>query len=452
MGSIGWAQTSWTYSDTDKTVTDGKWVIAVTAHDSAAGTMTLGSITTESGDGVLDLRDMVVGDVAITGLTFPGSEAWKSAAIKELYVNNVVGEYVPSMLKYNTTVQVVELASDTIEKITTEPRPFENCSALGKVVLKCPNLLSWAHAGSATGSPFSGTVVSNAFHDVVNPGVTNINGNGMFTGMTKMKGPVILTNLVYCSGDPFYGGGGSPSWSKLTDIWIKWPFTYGLTMGSSFGALTNFIYDAPNVRSCGTMMGFSVLAQDVGTLVPPYVQTIGRWSLNGANKVYGTLVLTNLVLVSTGGKSSRSSAFSCGAVTAAEIRGPVTNLPYTILTTTITNLVLQLPNVTNVCKSAFKMKEKGVITIYGKPWAYNQMTNLLMRVDGNKVSKLTLKVSKKQGWKEYAKDYGDDFPKESRPEGCFGVWREPNGTGTRGAWMVHFPQPDDPTGLCIRVQ
>ena len=65
---------------------------------------------------------------------------------------------------------------------------------------------------------------------------------------------------------------------------------------------------------------------------------------------------------------------------------------------------------------------------------------------------LILKVSKKQGWKEYAGEYGDDFPKADRPEGCFGVWREPYGDGTRGAWMVHFPQPDDPSGFVLRVQ
>ena len=54
----------------------------------------------------------------------------------------------------------------------------------------------------------------------------------------------------------------------------------------------------------------------------------------------------------------------------------------------------------------------------------------------------------KKTWKDYAQDYGVDFPKESAPEGCFGVWLE----GTRGAWMVHLPQADDPQGLCIRVQ
>ena len=468
MGSIGWAQTSWTYSDTDKTVTDGKWVIAVTAYDSAAGTMTLGAITTAAEDGVLDLRDMVVGNVAITGLTMPESEAWKSAAIKELYVNKVVGplagkttiQLIPSMLKGNTTVQVVELASDTIQKINSSPRAFEGCSALGRVVFKCPNLLSWAHEAGGSGSPFQGTVVSNAFHDIVNPWVTDV-GNAMFSGLGQgngyshggVTGPVILTNLVTCNGSPFHGG-GTLNWNKLTEFRIKWPHTYGLTLWNSFPAVTNFVFEAPNLKSYGSIMKFTSLEQDIATLLPPYVQTIGRRSLEGMSKLYGKLVLTNLVSMSAGNNSS--AAFDCEKVKAAEFRGPITNIPYQVMSYSLTNLVLQLPNVTNVCARAFLMANNGELTIYGKPWAENLRTNLLARIAAPSNAKATtaptnlvLKVSKKQGWKEYAGKYDDtDFPEANKPEGCFGVWREPFGTGTRGAWMVHFPQPDDPTGLC----
>ena len=175
------------------------------------------------------------------------------------------------------------------------------------------------------------------------------------------------------------------------------------------------------------------------------------------SKLYGKLVLTNLVSMSAGNNSS--AAFGCEKVKAAEIRGPITNIPYQVMSYSLTNLVLQLPNVTNVCARAFLMANNGELTIYGKPWAENLRTNMLARIAAPSNAKATtapanlvLKVSKKQGWKEYAGEYGDDFPKADRPEGCFGVWREPNGDGTRGAWMVHFPQPDDPTGLCIRVQ
>ena len=180
--AVAQAKNLWTYDETAQTVTDGKWVIAVTAYDSAAGTMTLGSITTESGDGVLDLRDMVVGGTAITGLKFPGEYAWKSAAVTNFYANNVAGTRMPAMFRENTQLREVELASETIQEITTSPRPFGGCSKLGKVVFKCPNLLYWNQ--NYYGCPIDG-VVSNAFHDMVNPGVTNV-GTKMLANFKKM--------------------------------------------------------------------------------------------------------------------------------------------------------------------------------------------------------------------------------------------------------------------------
>ena len=456
MGSIGWAQTSWTYDETAQTVTDGKWVIGVTAYDSAAGTMTLGSITTAAEDGVLDLRDMVVGDVAITGLSLPSGVSnrkgvWASAAITKCYVNHVAGTSVPGAMQGNTTVQEIEFASDTITTLNSSTSFFKYCTALKRCILDCPNLVTWDYSGGS-GSPFSDSPVTNKFHEIVNPWVKTLNGNGLFSGLGGTTGPVVLTNLVTCSASPFYGG-GSINW-KFTDMWIKWPHEYGISLETSFGAVTNLVLEMPKVRSTGCIRGFTAIQQDVSSVVPPYIQKVADYAaLRSMNTLYGCLTLTNWVsMTGAAGNAWLGFAFECTGVKAAEFRGPITNIPYRVMTSVLTNLVLQLPNVTNVYKGAFYMANDGEITIYGKPWAENLRTNLLARLDGKSVSKLTLKVSKKQGWKEYAGEYGDDFPKESRPEGCFGVWREPNGDGTRGAWMVHFPQADDPTGLCIRVQ
>ncbi len=447
-GSIGWATTNWTYDETAQTVTDGKWVIAVTAYDPAAGTMTLGAITTAAGDGVLDLRDMVVGDVAITGLTFPGSEAWKSAAVTNFYANNVAGKYVPSMLRGNTGLQVFELESETIEQIRCSDWSLRGCSALGKVVFKCPNLLFWNQ--DSWGCPIDG-VVSNAFHDMVNPGVTNV-GTKMLANFKKMTGDMILTNLQFIGGSAFYAGSASGSF-QMTNIWIRTSQVAGFELRPSFMA-TKVKIEAPNMLTFCMMSGFNQVEGDIADIVPRQIQTLGRNSIT-LPKVTGTLVLTNLTQIrSDMGFSYTDYAISLPKVSEMELRGPIDVITFPVFekSTSMSRLVLDFPKMTNMCAGAFRMKNNGSLYIYGKPFPHEMMTNLLARVAGNGATGLTIYCSKKQGWKELAQDYGEDFPKADKPEGCFGVWREPNGEGTRGAWMVHFPQPDDPSGLCIRVQ
>ncbi len=458
MVSAALAENAWTYDESANTVTDGKWVIAVTAYDSDAGTMTLGAITTAADDGVLDLRDMVVGETAITGLSLPTDVSskkgtWAGAAITKLYVNHVAGTSVPGAMQGNTTVQEIEFASDTITTINSDKSSFKYCTSLKRCVLDCPNLVKWDYS-YGSGSPFASSPVTNKFHEIVNPWVTTLVGNSLFTGLSATKGPVVLTNLSASSSSPF-STGGTTTWSGLTDIWVKWPGKGGITFQTTFPAVTNLVLEMPNMRSTGQIRGFSV-KQDVASVVPPYVQNISDYAaLRGMPNLYGCLTLTNLTsMAGSANNAWLGYAFlDCGGVKSAEFRGPITNIPYKVMSSAVTNLVLQLPNVTNVCKGAFLMANKGTISLYGAPWAENLRTNLLERLDGNKAGSLTLKVSKKQGWREYAQEFGDDFPKAEAPEGCFGVWRETNGTGTRGAWMVHLPQDDDPRqGMCIVIR
>ena len=454
------AANEWSYADGK--ITKGGWTIAAT-YTEGESTITLGAIEEVAEDGVLDLRDMVVGDVAITGLSLPTSitskkGVWASAAITKCYVNHVAGTSVPGAMQGNTTVQEIEFASDTITTLNSQQSFFKFCTALKRCILDCPNLVTWDDR-MGSGSPFSSSPVTNKFHEIVNPWVTTLTGNSLFVGLCGTTGPVVLTNLVSCSASVF---NGSSIYWNVTDMWIKWPNEYGISLGTTFGAVTNLVLEMPKVRSTGGIRGFTAITQDVSSVVPPYTQKISDYAaLRNMNTLYGCLTLTNWVsMTGAAGNSWIGYAFECTGVKAAEFRGPITNIPYRVMTSVLTNLVLQLPNVTNVYKGAFYMANNGEITIYGKPWAENLRTNLLARLDGKNQSKLTLKVSKKQKrdddgktWKDYAQDYGDDFPKASAPEGCFGVWREPNGEGTRGAWMVHFPQADDPqAGMCIVIR
>ena len=472
MGSIGWAQTSWTYSDTDETVTDGKWVIAVTKYDSGAGTMTLGSITTESGDGVLDLRDMVVGDVAITGLSFPGQQAWKSAAVTNFYVNHVAGTSVPTMLRDNTQLREVELESETIQQITANPRPFAGCSKLGRVVFKCPNLLFWNQNQNWGNNPFSGTVVSNAFHEIVNPGVTNV-GENMFVGLYKTCGDMILTNLQFISTanrGAFYGGGATMTFSKITNIWIRTSQTAGFNMQPGFGAKSLRI-EAPNLVTFGSLQGFGGVTNDARQVVPIQVQEFPKLALSSFSSLTGSIVLTNVTKFATGNYIFQGCTMVCNM----ELGGPIESIGDNVIDAALTNLVLNTPKLTNVVAAASTTYKKAVftfnttkaaLTILGpvereesSAWTQEMVDNLLEGVGVvTDVSKMvmTMYCSKKQGWATFAgcTKLSDleltDAQKASVPAGCFGVYK--TAAGAIKAWMVHKAQDTDPTGLCIRVQ
>lgn len=456
MTSAAFAENAWTYDESVNTVTDGEWVIEVMAYAPDAGTMTLGAITTAADDGVLDLWDMVVGKTAITGLTLPGSQSWKDAAVTKFYANHVAGTRVPSMLRGNKGLQVFELGSETIQEIRCSDWSLRDCSALGRVVFDCPDLLFWNQ--DSYGCPIDG-VVSNAFHDMVNPGVTNV-GTKMLANFKKMTGDMILTNLQFIGSSPFYAGSASGSF-QVSNMWFRTTQTAGFELRPSFAAKSVKI-EAPNMLTFCMMSGFNQLKADIADIVPRQIQTLGRSSIN-LPEVTGTLVLTNLTQIRSDlGLSYCSDAISLPKVYEMELAGPITNISFTVFgkTTAMNRLALKFPNMTNMCASAFRMRKDGNLYIYGKPFPHEMMTNLLARVDGNVATGLTLYCSKKQRrdddgrtWKDYAQAFDDDFPKAEAPEGCFGVWREPYGTGTRGAWMVHLPQADDPqSGMRIVIR
>ena len=64
------AANEWSYADGK--ITKGGWTIAAT-YTEGESTITLGEIESAAEDGVLDLWDMVVGGVAITGLNLPNA-------------------------------------------------------------------------------------------------------------------------------------------------------------------------------------------------------------------------------------------------------------------------------------------------------------------------------------------------------------------------------------------
>ncbi len=449
----------WTYADGK--ITQGDWSIVAT-YDAgvAANAITLGAIESAAADGILNLRDVEIGGAAITEMTLPFSDSyvtagpWAEAAVKEFYVNHVVGKKLGGLFSgstgseaiANATLEAVELQSDTIEEFAS--RCFVGNSSgkgpaiLGHLVLDCPKLVRYTAR-----SLLSYTVISNDARQVIMPWTQTIQdrtfNNG---GMSYLTGELVLTNLqtTQCF-DIIYG-------TACTNIYIKWKGTEFPKCGSS--TAKKIVVDCPNVRTIGnsTLSYLNAIEMEGWELIPPWVQ---NWT-GGAFRVVpvtGAFIQTNVVRMTA---NQGQGVFRHGtSLTSMEIGGPVTQMSCWN-DSAVTNVILKVPNLTNTVETAFTIAENGRLTIYGRPWCENMMTNMLSRLAGL-ISKqpqknLTIWCSKKQGWKELAKDYGDDFPKANAPAGCFGVWRETYGTGTRGAWMVHFPQPDDPQGFCIRVQ
>ena len=382
------AANEWSYADGK--ITKGGWTIAAT-YTEGESTITLGAIEDAAEDGVLDLRDMVVGGTAITGLTMPGSQAWKSAAVTNFYANNVAGKYVPSMLRGNTGLQVFELGSETIEQIRGGDWSLRGCSALGKVVFKCPNLLYWNQ--NSSGCPIEG-VVSNAFHDMVNPGVTNV-GTKMLANFKKMTGDMILTNLQFI-GSAFYAGDANGSF-QATNIWIRTSQKTGFHMQPGF-VTKKLKIEAPNLEQLWMLEGFNQVEGDIADMVPRQIQEFCRSSLSFP-KVTGTLVVTNLTKFrSDVGFSYVNYVMSLPKVNEMELRGPIDVITFPVFAsgTAMNRLVLDFPKMTNMYVGAFRMRNNGSLYIYGKPFPHEMMTNLLARVDGNGATGLTMYCSKKQ--------------------------------------------------------
>ncbi len=255
--------TNWTYQD--KTITDGNWTIKTDAFDATNPTIKLKGISSAAQSGVLDLRDLVVNDVVITNLLFSSSSGiWASVKVRKFYANHVGGETIPSMLKGNTTIEEIEFASETISETIKKDGmvipSFSGCTALGRVVLNCPRLKAWS-GGSNT--LWSETVVSNAFHEIVERGVTNV-GVCAFQDLWRTTGEICLTNLEEIAREVF----GEHDWDGITRIriWTKQADEFILPRGVKSvelggglkeilkpmvagGALTNLVLDCPGLTN-----------------------------------------------------------------------------------------------------------------------------------------------------------------------------------------------------------
>lgn len=427
----------------------GGWVIAAT-YDAAKSPreISLGAVVGESEDHVLDLRGMSVGGTAISALTLPNDGSWKSSRIKEFYASGVTA--LGKVFDGCPSVRVVEVASDTVTEYNTKEF-VGGCTALGRLVLDCPKLTHYRGPNL-----FSGIVASNDVQDVIMPWTVDIDQNSLRLGLSNLTGSLVLTNLTTMRAyDTFYE-------MAVTNVYVKWLGTTLPQIGSQKKA-KRVVFDAPNALTAGSISYLDSLEMTGEEFLPPWIQDFPGKTYR-AIPLTGNIAMTNLTTV-TKDPSQGAGVFWGGTkLSSAELSGPLKDFaaPWTEYDSPLERASLNLPNLTNTVvgakTGAISLKEDGVLEIFGAPWGEHVTTNLLARFavvpkSLSAPTNLTLRCSKKQGWKDWAQDYADDFPRSRAPEGCFGVWREPYGTGTRGAWMVHMPQDTDPrTGAILIVR
>ena len=368
-------------------VVKSPWVLSIAyewgrlCFNTTAGTITLDQAL--GGDGVLDLRDMVVeysvtdsdelSRVAITGLSFDQGYPWQNfqgCKATEFYANHAVR--LPEF-GGSAYLRKVYIEGDQVTVQKDGYQGFRNSSYLTNVVLKCPNMTSYS------GFMFSGAHLTNDVNEVVSSAAQSF-GQGVFSGY--LTGSLVLTNLVT--------GVGALSALSVTNLYLEGP--YAGTAGTHSEQL---------FRGNGTFETVTLKWANVTNYADAGYN-------NFANLREITFCMTNLVSV-------RENAF----VWAGKLE-KVTILGKVLGTNCVDEMVKSFTGYTDAADLPLER--------------------------GNR-----LYVSKKLGWADAEKMPGcDKSYKGTKPEGCFGVYK--NAAGYYKAWMIHLPQAEDPTGLCIRVQ
>jgi hypothetical protein len=442
----------------------GDWIIGATYNASKTpAAITIGAMIQESEDHILDLRDMSVGGVDITKLTW-GAVSWKNSTVREFYVNHLVNTGIQKFFStgYRTgckTIRSVEITSDTVTKLYESS--FSGCTNLVNLVLNCPKLTEYENSFIAQ------TILTNEINSIVKPWATKLGQQTFSAAPSTLCGSFIVTNLVKGTAyDTF-----ASSMSSVTNLWIRWPEGVSHPQIHGWTGVKKMKIELP--ESCTNMLRGSwqgmALEMDIGEIVPKHISWLNDWCIYSMPKLTGELVLTNLTRICKDdfvvSGSQAHTICQVPNVKAVNLAGPLKKIQVTFITTALTNLVLNLPQLESVTipstsyypfyyASGAKVTILGAASGYTKGnvvgnWTREMVDNLFASVTGTRV--LTLYCSKKQGWKdlEGRKDLTDE-EKEIAPEGCFGVWE--SAAGVRKAWMVHKAQAGDPTGLCIRVQ
>ena len=245
-------------------------------------------------------------------------------------------------------------------------------------------------------------------------------------------------------------------------------------------------FDFPAVRSIGSSNGQSIFGIqtspdpiDVGTIAVPSVTNLFDYALN-RSCIVGNLVLTNIVSMGVG-------TFNSASLTNVFLAGPLTKLNDNVFKgSTITNVVLDLPELAEVSNKAFSdQKNIRRVELVRTLADMGQVTNVIATAAfGNNLGEngylvsgtwlpndLRIYVSRQQWKPSAAETYSAENPtgfflgadtftdKEKQMiaadptlKGAFGVCvKVVNGTLKRRAFFVRKASPYDKGGVCICI-
>ena len=245
-------------------------------------------------------------------------------------------------------------------------------------------------------------------------------------------------------------------------------------------------FDFPALRSIGSLNGQSIFGIDtspdpidVGTIAVPSVTNLFNYALS-RSCIVGNLVLTNIVSMGVG-------AFNSASLTNVFLAGPLMNLNDNVFKgSTITNVVLDLPELAEVSNKAFSdQKNIRSVELVRTLADMGQVTNVIAAAAyGNNLGEngylvsgtwlpnnLRIYVSRLQWKPSAAETYSAENPtgfflgadtftdKEKQMiaadptlKGAFGVCvKVVNGTLKRRAFFVRKASPYDKGGVCICI-
>ena len=251
------------------------------------------------------------------------------------------------------------------------------------------------------------------------------------------------------------------------------------TIPSRYASLTNLVFNFPNATTWGAQFHNCSITNDISEVVPPSIQKFTTTPASLGAGVTGELVLTNLCELSDNAGCLFPAGVSSGkikftgttlngqpfrlanpnALREVELIAPnATEITWRyVMNVGVTNMVLDIPNVTSVGSDArlpIPTGAKSSVWFYNAPNDADVVTNLLKNVSAvasnrNQDKYCTIYCSKKQGWAALAAPLEGDYETALAPEGCFGVLVNNKG---RAAWMVHRASPYDKSGLAIFVR
>ncbi len=328
--------------------------------------------------------------------------------------------------------------------------------------------------------------------------------NTALSGVLNLRSPLIVkddsdnTETTIQSvevGQSALGGAGAVTYS-MTELYCDIIGSMGATCFGSNASLTKaeiggtadnmptlFAYCAnlktikfnfPDVRKAGSTNGSSIFganvspnAIDVATVVVPGITNI----LKGAfmsSKLYGDIVLTNIMSIS-------AQAFQGAMLTNVYLAGTLTGLPDQVFrgNSTITNVVLDLPDLTTIAYQAFGHPNSGLnqtkirrVEFVSAIKDMGLVTNIVRYANNTNIGDLRIYVSKKQ----WTPSDEQKYDAETKPAGFFSEIKDEEKAvldaetqkniigvlvkgGTRKGIFIHKASiHDKPTGFAISIR